>query len=276
MLPHTPDLPEMSRPPHAASLVPLPSHPADDRRRSRWPRAILVLALLVLAAGLFVPRLTTFVLARGDVAHRPAQLDRLAGGEQRAAIVPGAGLKDRRPSPLLRDRIDAAVALLHAGRVDLLLMSGDNTTVYYDEPSAMRRAAIENGAPVQLVAVDYAGRRTWDTCVRARRLFGIRQAVVVTNAFHVDRAVATCSAAGIDTIGYSVDEGEYRLTSRARWRARELAATGRALVDAWWLRPAPAVGGERIDPYDPCEIHASLAPSVQEEAAREFARFDCD
>jgi hypothetical protein len=59
------------------------------------------------------------------------------------------------------------------------------------------------------------------------------------------------------------------------WRTRELAATGRALLDAWWLKPEPAVGGDRIDPYDPCELRASLAPSVQDEAAADFRQFDC-
>jgi hypothetical protein len=59
------------------------------------------------------------------------------------------------------------------------------------------------------------------------------------------------------------------------WRTRELAATGRALLDAWVLKPAPAVGGDRIDPYQPCQLYASLAPSVREEAATDFARFHC-
>lgn len=275
-MPTTHDIPRASRTPEALGLVAGNGHDAPPGRRRRWLRRLLVGAWIIVALVALVPRMTTFVLARGEVVHQPTQLDRLASGERRAAIVLGAGLVDRRPSPLLRDRIDAAVGLLAADRVDLLLMSGDNTTVYYDEPSAMRRAAIEDGAPVHLVAVDYAGRRTWDTCVRARRLFGIREAVVVTNAFHVDRAVATCRAAGIEVTGYSVHDGDYRIGARARWRTRELAATGRALVDAWWLRPKPAVGGDPIDPYEPCEVYASLAPSVREQSAKDFARFDCD
>ena len=245
---------------------------ARIRRRVGWLATVLVVVLVAIVIG---PRGATFLLARGDVAHRVGDIDRLGAGRHRAAIVFGAGLRGERPSALLRDRIDAAVQLLDEGRVDLLVMSGDNSTEYYDEPTVMRHYAIEAGAPTEQVAADYAGRRTWDSCVRARRVFGIRDAVVVTNAFHVDRAAITCRAAGIDTTGYSVDDSGYRIQNRVVWRTRELAATGRALLDAWVLRPAPAVGGDTIDPYDPCALLASLAPSDTAESAATLRRFDC-
>jgi vancomycin permeability regulator SanA len=258
--------------------APIFAPPADDvrGRGRRWARRLGWLVLVLAAAVVLAPRAITWTLARGDVAHSPGDVPRLERGEHRVAIVLGAGLVDKRPSPLLADRIEAAVRLLEQHRVDLLLMSGDNTTVYYDEPSAMRRAALEDGVPVRRVAVDYAGRRTWDTCVRAKQVFGIDDAVVVTNAFHVDRALVSCRAAGIDAVGMSVDDSRHGRANRAAWRLRELAATGRALVDAWWLQPAPAVGGAKIDPYEPCEIYDSLAPSVQEEAAKDFRQFNCD
>lgn len=249
--------------------------PVRRHGRARATRLLAVAGILVVVLVVLLPRLATWGLARGHVAQGPRQLERMPSGERRAAIVLGAGLRDKEPTPLLRDRIDSAVALLRLDRVDLLLMSGDNTTPYYDEPSAMRRAAIAAGAPVELVAVDYAGRRTWDTCVRARRLFGIRSAVVVTSAFHVDRAVVTCRAAGIEVVGLSVDDSGYPRSARARWRARELAAAGRALLDVFVIRPSPAVGGEPIDPWEPCQLYGSLAPSVAEDAAEDFRRFGC-
>ncbi|MCW2955371.1 MAG: Integral rane protein [Thermoleophilia bacterium] len=235
--------------------------PSRRRIRRRWLRRLVQLAIVLFLLVLVLPRLTTFVLARGEVEQRGGDLPRLAPDEHLAAIVLGAGLVGERPSPILDDRIEAAAGLLEQRRVDLLLMSGDNTTEYHDEPTVMRSRAIELGAPADQVAADYAGRRTWDTCVRAREVFGIERAVVVTSAFHVDRAVATCRAAGIEVTGLSVSDSEFRLRSRARWRTRELAATGRALLDAWVLRPEPAVGGDAIDPWNPCELRDSLAPS---------------
>lgn len=244
-------------------------------RRPR--RYVLVATVIVLAALLVGPRLVTFVHAQGGavVHHDPGDLSRLQDGERRAALVPGAGLVGDRPSSLLRERIDAAIELLEAGRVDMLVMSGDNSTEYYDEPTVMRRYAIDQGVPVEQVAADYAGRRTWDSCARAGKVFGIDSAVVVTNAFHVDRAVFTCRAAGMRAVGYSASDSGHRLADRASWRLREFAASGRALVDAWIVRPEPAVGGDEVDPWDPCQLRDSLAPSDAERDAADFTALGC-
>lgn len=255
-----------------------PTGPTRGGRRPRRPRrAFVVAGALVLLALLVGPRLVTFVhaQARSGVRHDPSDLPRLQDGERRAALVLGAGLVGERPSPLLRDRIDAAIELLDAGRVDMLVMSGDNSTEYHDEPTVMRRYAIDQGVPVEQVAADYAGRRTWDSCARAREVFGIGSAVVVTNAFHVDRAVFTCRAAGMRTVGYSAADSRHALTDRVSWRLREVAASGRALVDAWVVRPEPAVGGEQLDPWDPCQLRDSLAPSDAERDAAAFDALDC-
>ncbi len=262
---------------HDVHLAPTTQLPRAPRSRARrWLRRLAWAVALLAVTVMVAPRVTTFVLARGEVAHEPTDIPQLSGDEHRAAIVLGAGLVGEQPSPLLRERIDGAVELLEAGRVDMLVMSGDNTTQYYDEPTVMRSYAIEqaNVSP-ELVAVDYAGRRTWDSCVRAKDVFGITDAVVVTNAFHVDRALVTCRAAGIDATGYSVSDSRHAVHNRAKWRVRELAASGRAIVDAYWLQPEPAVDGDSIDPWQPCEIYDSLAPSVQEEAAGDFRRFGC-
>jgi vancomycin permeability regulator SanA len=237
-----------------------------ERRLRRTARRILMGLILLAVLAALGPRVVTWIAARGDIAHEPTDIPKLTGKHHRAAIVLGAGLKGDDPSPLLDDRIKAAVKLLQQHRVDVLIMSGDNSTEYYDEPTAMRTRAIKLGAAPSQVAPDYAGRRTWDSCVRAHEIFGLDEAVVVTSAFHVDRSVVSCSAAGVDATGYSVPDDRFSPKHRAVWRTRELAATGRALVDAWIVRPGPAVGGKAIDPWDPCAIEQSLAPS---DAARD-------
>lgn len=248
--------------------------PAAPRQR-RWGRRLALAALVAVAVVAVAPRVTSWALARDHVTTDPASLPRLENGEHRAAIVLGAGLVGERPSPLLRERIDGAIELLEQGRVDLIVMSGDNSTQYYDEPTVMRRYAIDRGVAVDRVAADYAGRRTWDSCARADEVFGIDEAVVVTNAFHVDRATLTCRAAGVDATGLSVADDQHALHNRAKWRTRELAATGRALVDAWIVQPEPAVGGDRIDAWNPCELRDSLAPSDAERDAEAFTALGC-
>jgi vancomycin permeability regulator SanA len=205
----------------------LPPRRRRRRRRVRPLGALLILVSLLLLVGV-VPRLVTWAIARGEIAHAPRDIPRLAQGQERAAIVLGAGLKDNHPTPLLDDRIVAAANLFKQHRVNALVVSGDNTTRYYDEPSAMRQRALDLKVPATVIAPDYAGRRTWDTCTRAHKVFGITQAIVVTSSFHIDRAVATCKAAGIDTVGYSVSDARFSRRHRTIWRVRELPATTRA------------------------------------------------
>jgi SanA protein len=106
------------------------------------------------------------------------------------AIIFGAGLnRDGTPMPVLADRVRTGVDLYRAGAVRKLLLSGDNRFKDYSEPEAMRALAVELGVPAGDLVLDFAGRSTYDTCYRARYVFGVRKAVAVTQAFHLPRAV---------------------------------------------------------------------------------------
>lgn len=188
-------------------------------------------------AALLLPRLATAIhgwLRTYSVAEAPARP---------AAIVFGAGLwRDGTPSPVLRDRVNAAAELYFAGKVEKLLMSGDNSTAYYNEPEAMRRYAIGLGVPDEAIALDYAGRRTYDTCYRARHIFGLEEVILVTQSFHLPRALFTCHSLGVDSIGVSADLRSYRLSAMLYWHVRELGATLSAFLDVFVLRPLPILG----------------------------------
>jgi vancomycin permeability regulator SanA len=155
-------------------------------------------------------------------------------------VVFGAGLWDGRPSPYLADRLDTAAALYRAGRVRVLLVTGDNSRRDYDEPDAMRAYLTTHGVPRSAVVTDYAGFDTWDSCVRARKVFGVRTAALVTQDFHVPRAISLCRAAGIDAYGVPVAEPH-----DATWYyggAREVLAACEAAFDAVF-RPDPRILG---------------------------------
>ncbi|NPA06280.1 MAG: hypothetical protein GXO54_02630 [Chloroflexi bacterium] len=161
------------------------------------------------------------------------------------AVVFGAAVyPDGRPSPVLEDRVRTAVALYHAGKVDKILMSGDNRTVHYNEPAAMIALARALGVPADALAPDYAGRRTYDTCWRARHIFGLREVILVTQQFHLPRAIYLCRSLGLDPIGVPADRRAYR---GAWWfgGAREFVARLRAWWDVHVWAP-PVVGGEPI------------------------------
>lgn len=157
------------------------------------------------------------------------------------AIVLGAGLeRDGRPSAVLADRVRTAAALYHAGKVRKLLMTGDNRFAWYNEPASMGEYALALGVPAEDIVYDYAGRRTYDSCYRARHIFGITDAVIVTQRFHQPRAVYLCRQMGINAVGITADLQPYLME---QWyRLRELAALLMAWADVHIRRPLPVLG----------------------------------
>jgi SanA protein len=121
-----------------------------------------------------------------------------------------------------------------------LLMSGDNRTADYNEPAVMRQAALRLGVPDADIVLDFAGRSTYETCYRARDIFGLSDAVLVTQEFHLDRAMLICDALGVQTDGFVADRRAYR--SLNWYQFREIAATLNALVELYLTRPLPVLG----------------------------------
>jgi SanA protein len=196
-----------------------------------------LLILLTLAALLLIPRL----LVQINVASQIVNLDKAP--KERVAIVFGAGLnRDGFPTPVLQDRVSAAAALYLAGKVEKLLLSGDNRTLDYNEPGAMKQFALNLGVPEKDIVLDYAGRRTYDTCFRALHIFGVNQALLVTQSFHLPRALLICNALGIKSVGVSADMRQYHFSSLFYWQLREIPATLVALWESKISHPLPVLG----------------------------------
>jgi SanA protein len=162
---------------------------------------------------------------------------------RRVAIVFGAEVKrDGTPSAVLRDRIETAVTLYKTGKVEKLLMSGDNRFVDYNEPESMRQYALTLGVPDADIVLDYAGRRTYDTCYRAKEIFGVNSAILVTQGFHLPRALFLCKAFGMDALGVAADNYYYLKRLRLYWNVRELFASIQSVGDVYLLKPLPVLG----------------------------------
>jgi SanA protein len=157
------------------------------------------------------------------------------------AIVFGAAVySDGRLSSILRDRMDTAINLYKSGKVEKLLVSGDNSVDHYNEPGAMLDYAISKGVDPADIQPDYAGLRTYDTCYRARHIFQVEEAILVTQNFHLPRAIFTCRQMGIEAVGTGADLRPYR---GSRWyEFREVIATTRALWDVLRRKPATVLG----------------------------------
>lgn len=186
---------------------------------------------------LLIARLITAIHSKGRV----YSLEDIPA--ERAAIVFGAGLwRDGSPTPVLRDRVQAASELYFQGKVEKLLLSGDNRFADYDEPSAMKNYALGLGVPEEVIILDFAGRRTYDTCYRAKEIFGLESAILVTQEFHLSRALYICDALGISSKGINADRRTYRKFSRGYWNLRESLATLSALWDVHVIHPIPVLG----------------------------------
>jgi len=146
--------------------------------------------------GILLPRFITLLYSW----HRIYQVNESPA--ERVAIIFGAGLRrDGTPTAILRDRVETGASLYLHGKVEKLLMSGDNSVEYYNEPEAMRQYAISLGVPSEDIVLDYAGRRTYDTCFRAKAIFGLKSALLVTQKFHLPRALFLCNMLGLTASG---------------------------------------------------------------------------
>jgi SanA protein len=199
-------------------------------------KVFLILAGLSLLA-ILLPRLITGLYSYSRL-YTPAEVP-----GRRVAIVFGAGLRwDGTPTPILRDRVETAADLFFASKVEKLLMSGDNRFSNYNEPGAMQVYAMQLGVPEQAIVMDYAGRRTYDSCFRARAIFGLDSVILVTQKFHLPRALFICNALGVEAVGVSADRRIYWPTSILFWNLREQLATVTALWDVYVAHPQPVLG----------------------------------
>lgn len=158
-------------------------------------------------------------------------------------IVPGAGLNpDGTPSAPLRDRVEAAAELYFAGKAQKILMSGDNRFINYNEPESMRQYALVLGVPDEDIVLDYAGRSTYDTCYRAKAIFGVEDALIVTQAYHLPRAVYLCDHLGVKITGIPVEQSRYVRSRYLFWNFREAFASLAAMWDIHIAKPLPVLG----------------------------------
>ena len=214
--------------------------------------------LLVLAANAYIV-ISTRGEATSDISSLP---------HAQAAIVPGAQVNaDGTMSLMLADRVQRAVELWEAGKVDRILVSGDHGSWRYDEPDTMRRALMRAGVPGRVIFTDHAGFNTRATMVRAKRIFQVRSAIVVTQGFHIDRALYLAKAAGLEVHGLTSDLHGYG-RKKLQSGVREIFARVKAFADealgsgVMGGLPIPITGDGRTSwrPRPPADVPPAGAP----------------
>ncbi|MFI6575135.1 vancomycin high temperature exclusion protein [Nocardiopsis sp. NPDC050513] len=202
-----------------------------------WRRILGALAAAAVLAG--CAPFAWSLASTADDRHTAATVP-----DRPVALVLGAGVRpDGIPTLLLARRLDTAADLYFDGRVRAILVSGDNSVDHYNEPDTMREYLIGAGVPENRVVADYAGFSTWDSCARAREVFGVEEATVVTQDFHLPRAVGLCRTAGIDAVGVADSSLRERTTATVYGWIREVPATAAAFLTSVF-RPDPVFLGE--------------------------------
>jgi len=201
-----------------------PSRP-PRRGLGRVALRLLLLVVLIALAGLLANDLLVSLTTRDAIT---ADIDAVEPAPV-AVLLGTARTHQGRPNQFYRARIEAAAALFHSGKVRGILVSGDNSTRYYNEPIVMRKDLVALGVPAEFITLDYAGFRTLDSMVRAKQVFGLDQFVVVSQRFHAARAIFLARHFGIDARGLAAADPETSWLMRVR--AREVLARVAALLD---------------------------------------------
>ena len=205
-------------------------------------RVLLVLGLLCLlaAAAVLGPNAWVVLSTRGKILTLsdapPEGVD--------CILVLGCGVySDGSPTPMLSDRLTRAVELYEAGWSDKLLMSGDNRSKYYNELATMNRVARDAGVPAGAIALDYAGLNTYDSVYRARDIFGAKRIVIVTQRYHLYRALYLARALGLEAWGVAADGENYR--GQTMRDLREILARDKDFLQAI-TQPLPTYLGDPV------------------------------
>lgn len=215
-----------------------------DNKSINKKRVLLILSvpalLMVAVSVVFFAIIQTnakFIIESTDIVNLNIQ--------PKVAIVFGGGVAEDGPLPIVQDRLDMAKKLYDAGSVSNILVSGDNRFLDYNEPSVMQEYLIQKGISADNIQPDFAGRSTYETCERARKIFGITEAILVSESTHLPRAIYLCKHFGVTSYGVASDgDASSGLQLGQRWR--EVLARNKAVFNVYILGE-DTVLGEKID-----------------------------
>ena len=207
-------------------------------------RGGLTVLFIILGAAL-----VTLVINIGMVmaAHKYVYNDSNEIPNRTAVLVLGSQIRGTRLSPVLQDRVDAGIRFMEDQKGEKLLLSGDHGQIYYDEVNAMRLYVLENAPYIQEedIFMDHAGFSTWDSMYRARDVFDVKDILIVTQEFHISRAVCMARSLGLDAVGYGVNQDRFRGPSLRSWQIREYFARVKAFYSIV-VKPKPRYLGDKI------------------------------
>lgn len=197
--------------------------------------SVLLLVLIVGACNIWIVK-STESKVYSDLALLP---------DHRIALVLGTSHRSAGggPNPFFQKRIEMAATLYAMGKIDHFILSGDNSTRYYNEPVEMKKALIRQGVPASAITLDYAGLRTLDSVVRSKKIFGQNKIIIITQPFHSYRALFISRYYDMDAVAMVADDPEFEKTFKVR--LREYLARTKAVLDLYIFKTDPRFLGEK-------------------------------
>ncbi len=213
-------------------------------KNSRYRRLLFLLSLALLMASVIV-LYCNWRVKHDTEPHTFMLADRLP--HNRAGLVLGtsAQRRDGKPNPYFVYRMQAAADLFRQQKVDYLILSGDNSSRFYNEPAMMKARLVRMGIPENRIYLDYAGLRTLDSVLRCQKIFGQSRFTVVSQAFHNQRAIFIARYYGMDAVGYNAQDVEG--SGGLKTELREVLARVKVFLDLYLLNKQPKYLGEKIE-----------------------------
>ena len=206
-----------------------------------------ILIAFCIAAGAVLG--AAMIINIGIIAAARKYVYRDAGSvpERTAILVLGSQTRGTRLSPVLQDRVEAGISLIRNKKGKKLLLSGDHGQRYYDEVNAMRIYVLANAPDIREedIFMDHAGFSTWDSMYRARDVFEVKDLLIVTQEFHISRAVCMARSLGLDAVGYGINQDKFSGRSLRSWQLREYFARVKAFLSITF-KPKPRYLGDKI------------------------------
>ena len=210
------------------------------KRKAKRIFIVLTVAALLLAAAVFVPNCIVVNKAKSNIitSEEAAQLS-----DTDCAVILGAGIRDGKPTPMLRDRLLTGIELYKSGAAKKLIMSGDHGSEDYDEVNIMKSYAVEAGVPDSDIFMDHAGFSTYETIYRAREIFEADSIIIVSQKYHLYRALYIAERLGLKAVGVAADLNTYR--GQTRRDLREILARDKDFFKCI-IKPKPTYLGDKI------------------------------
>ena len=210
------------------------------KRRIKRFFIILISAAVLLATAVFVPN---FIVIKKSESNIVALEEGAELSDAYCAVILGAGVREGKPTPMLRDRLLVGIDLYKSGAVKKLIMSGDHGSADYDEVNIMKSFAVDRGVPDEDIFMDHAGFSTYETIYRAREIFEADNIIIVSQKYHLYRALYIAEKLGIKSVGVSADLDTYR--GQTKRDLREILARDKDFFKCIF-KPKPTYLGDKI------------------------------